>query len=1020
MKRLKIALLLLLSVGFLAAQAQSVSVSGVVYDENNATMPAVNVVEKGTTNGTISDADGNYQIRVSDENATLVFSFIGYSNTEQALKGRTVINLTMEVDASDLEEVVVVGYGTQRRADLTGSVAIVDVDEMKKVSDHNIGNMLKGKVPGVVITTDGQPGADPTIRIRGFSTFSNASPLYVIDGIVVEGSPRDLSPGDVESMQILKDASAAAIYGSRAANGVIIITTKQGKKNTPLQVEYKGYMGIDDIYQKIPMMGRQNYQTVYNYSLENNGMPYRPGNDPDSPHYIDDIDTDWQEEAFITGLRHNHNVAMTGGGESGTYAVILDYLDNKGTLSGVGPNYKRYSIRSNNTVEKGIFKAGSYLFYSHTDQTALNVTDRGGFAGGNPAMIIKMLQLIPTMKVTDPDSPTGWGTYDTNITGEDYSLNIIGVNNLLDDNVTVDRMVASGFTEVDFGKLLNLNNQSLKYRMNLSYDKTSVHDFRWIPEFVLSTFYTNSVASLDEGWREYTHGLIENLLNYSLKTDNFKLDALLGQMFQADAHNALSGHGEAFPKPYYQVLTNAGLTSSSSYQEEAFLSSYLGRANLDYGDRYLLTATVRRDATSRINKDNRVGVFPSFSAGWKIHNESFFPMSSDIVSQFKLRAGWGKLGNSAIGPYDYQAVLNRSSVYNFNGVRVIGSSEPSVVSNLVWETTRTSNIGLDMSFLKNKLDFTVEYYNALSEDVLVRVNIPQTVGSIDNTPVANAATLRNSGFEFLVSYKNYENEFKYEITANASTLKNEVIALNITGQPRYGAAARSIEEEEVGRHFGYVYDGIFQTQEDVDTSSFQTASTAPGDIEYRDLDKNGVINEEDRADLGSAIPKIYYGLNFSCSYKGVDFSAFASGAAGYLVADYMYRNLMHSGGGLNWHEDNLDFWREGENTDTDIPRVVYQDPNDNFRDSDRPGWLQKGDHLRIQNLTLGYTFPKSVLQKLDISNLRVYASVQNLAILTSYKGYNPDFNNPDAFSPGFNGGSYPQPRTVMFGVNFNF
>ncbi|MDT8432344.1 MAG: TonB-dependent receptor [Bacteroidales bacterium] len=1019
MRRIRIALLLLLSVVFFVAEAQEVTVSGVVYDENGLTMPAVNVVEEGTTNGTITGADGSYTLTISDADATLVFSFIGYKDLEEPVNGRRQVDVTMAVDYSNIDEVVVVGYGTQKKSDLTGSVAVVDVDEMKTVSDHNVGNMIRGKVPGVVVTTDGQPGADPTIRIRGFSTFSSAAPLYVIDGIVVEGSPRDLSPGDIESMQILKDASAAAIYGSRAANGVIIITTKQGQKNAPLKFAYTGYLGLDDIYQEIPMLGRQNYQSVYNYSLENNGMDYRPGNDPDSDYYIDDVNTDWQEEAFVTGVRQNHNVAMTGGGENGTYAVILDYLDNKGTMTGVGPNYKRYSVRANNTVEKGIFKAGSYLFYSHTDQTALNVTSAGGFAGGNPAMIIKLLQLIPTMPVRDPSTPSGWGTYDTNIQGEDYSLNIIAVNNLLEDYATVDRMLASGFAELDFGKLLGLNNQSLKYRMNLSYDKTSVHDFRWIPDFVLSTFYTNNVATLDEGWREYTHGLVENLLNYSYVSDDFRLDAVVGQMFQADAFLTVNGHGEEFPKPYYKELSNAAITSSGSYEEASYLSSFLGRVNMDYGDRYLLTATVRRDATSRINRENRVGIFPSFSAGWKLHNEEFFPLGNDIVSQFKLRAGWGRLGNSAIGPYEYMAILNRNSVYNFNGERVIGTSEPSVVSSLIWETSTTTNIGLDMSFLRNKLDFTVEYYDKLSEDVLVQVNIPQTVGSIDNTPRANAATLRNRGLEFSSTYRNYDHAFKYEISANLSTLNNEVISLNITGQPRYGAAARTVEGEEVGRHFGYVYDGIFQTQEDVDTSAFQTASTAPGDIEYRDLDNDGTITEEDRADLGSAIPNIYYGFNVSFSYKGIDFSAFASGAAGYLVADYMYRNLMHSGGGLNWHEDILDFWRE-DNTNTDIPRVVYQDPNDNFRDSDRPGWLQKGDHLRIQNITLGYTFPETLVQKVDISNLRVYASVQNAWIFSSYKGYNPDFNNPDPFSPGFNGGSYPQPRSVMFGVNFNF
>jgi TonB-dependent starch-binding outer membrane protein SusC len=1018
MKRIRIILLLLFASTF-AAHAQVATVSGIVYDENNAPMPAVNVVEKGTTNGTISNSEGRFTIKVSDTDAVLVFSFIGYLEREVPLEGRTELAVDLEVDVAALEEVIVVGYGTQRKSDLTGSVAVVDVDEMEKVSKSHMGAMLQGRVAGVSVTSDGQPGADPVIRIRGISTFGDASPLYVIDGVPVGGNPRDLSPNDIESLQILKDASAAAIYGSRAANGVIIITTKRGQKNTPLQVNYKGYLGIDDIWQRIPMLGRENYQTVYNYSLENNSMPFRPGNDPDSPYYITDVDTDWQEAGFKTGVRQNHNISMSGGGESGTYAVILDYLNSQGTLEGKGPDYTRYSIRTNNSLEKGIFSARASAVYTHTDQNSLNTTNRIQFSGGNPAMIIKLLQLIPTMSVEDPDGPDGWGTYDTNTQGEDYSLNIIAMNNNMDEKVTVDRMMASGYAELDFGSLLNLNNQTLKYKMNLSYDKTHVHDFSWVPAFSMSSFYTNTLAALNEGWREYTSYLAENTINYGLTAGKLNVEALIGQMFQGNNHMSVSGHGEGFALPYYKELSNAEETSSASWEQYDFLSSYLGRINLTYDDRYLMTATARRDGTSKVNRDDRFGIFPSFSLGWKIHNEAFFPDVRDVVSEVKLRGGYGKLGNSAIGPYDYLATLNRNVVYNFNNEKVTGSSQPSVVSQLVWETKSMTNIGLDMSFLKRKLDLTVEYYNSLSSDLLLQVDIPLSVGSIDNTPRSNAATVRNSGVEFLLTHRNYDNAFKYELTANFSTLKNEVIELNATGQPRYGAFARTVEGEEIGQHFGYVYNGLFQSQEDVDTSAFQTARTAAGDIKFADLNDDDVINEEDRQNLGSGLPDFTYGLNFSASYKGIDFSIFATGAAGYLVHDYMYRNLMHSGGGLNWHEDILDFWRE-DNMDTDIPRVVYQDPNDNFRDSDRPGWLQKGDHLKIANITIGYSLPATLIRKADLMNVRIYASVQNLYTFSNYKGYNPDFANPDPFSPGFNGGSYPVPRSYMFGIDFKF
>lgn len=1020
MKNSKFTLLIFFLVCFGFSNAQESNVKGFVFDNNgNATLPGVNVIEQGTMNGTVSDANGAFSIDVSDKNATLVFSFIGYKTKLQTLDGQTSLKVYLEQNVSDLDEVVVVGYGTQKKSDLTGSVAVVDVAEMEKVSQSHMGTLLQGRAAGVSVTTDGQPGADPVIRIRGISTFGDAAPLYVIDGVPVGGNPRDLSPNDIASVQILKDASAAAIYGSRAANGVIIITTKQGRKNTPFKFEYKGFLGIDDVWQRIPVLSRENYQNVYNYSLDNQGRPYRPGNDPDSEYYIDDVDTDWQEVGFKTGTRHNHNLTMSGGGESGTYAIILDYLDSKGTLVGYGPDYTRYSVRANNTLEKGVFKAGTSLVYSHTNQKNLNTTLRSQFSGGNPAMVVKLLQLIPTMKYMDPEGPEGWGTYDPNITGEDYSLNIIGVNSIMDNHVTVDRMLANGYVELDLGKTFNLKDQGLKYKLNTSFDKTHAHDFDWVPSFSFSPFYTNTLASLDEGWREYTSGLIENTLTYDLKLGAFKMNLLLGQMFQSYSFKNISGHGEDYPIPYYKELSNAATTSSSSWEESSFLSSQLGRINLDYADRYLFTATARRDGTSKVNAEQRYGIFPSFSAGWKVHNEDFFGVDEHLISEFKIRGGWGQLGNSAIGPYDYLATLNRNVVYNFNNEKVTGTTEPSVVSQLVWETKTMTNVGVDLAFLDRNIEFTAEYYNSISSDVLLEVNIPLSVGSIDNTPRSNAATLQNSGFEFLLTHRNYDRDFKYEITANLGTLNNKVVTLNVQGQPRSGAGARSIEGEEIGQHYGYVYDGIFQTEAEVDSSAFQTAATSPGDIKFKDLNDDMVINEDDRQILGSGVPDFTFGLNFSCSYKDFDFSIFGSGAAGYLIADNMYRNMMHTGGGLNWHQDILDFWRE-DNTNTDIPHVTYKDPNDNSRDSNRPGWLQKGDHIRISNVTLGYNLPDILVGRAGLSKVRIYAAIQNIYVFTKYKGYNPDFANGDPFSPGYNGGSYPIPRTFMFGMNFNF
>lgn len=1014
-------LLLLLS-GYV--NAQQITIKGNVTESLSGTeLPGVNVIIEGTSIGTVTDIDGNYSIDVETPNDILIFSFIGYLPERVELNGKSSIDIVMIEDITSLDELVVIGYGAQKKSDLTGAVSVVDVKEMTKTSNSNMGSMLQGRVAGVNVTSDGQPGADPTIRIRGIGTFNNNDPLYVIDGVIVDGI-RDFSPNDVETMQVLKDASAAAIYGSRAANGVIIITTKQGKKNSPLSVAYKGYYGIDKVTQRMPVLGRENYQAIYNHSLTNNDMPIRPGNDPESSVYINNVDTDWQSAGLKTGKRQNHNVAMTGGGNSGTYAVILDYLDSKGTLEGVGPDYTRYSVRSNTTLEKKFFKAGASLTYTHTDQNSLNNTEHSNFSGGASPMINTLTTLIPTMKVYDENGFEGWGTYDPDIHGEDYSLNIIGINSIMEDKVSIDRILANGYGLLKLGELFGLDNYNIDYKLNVSYDKTNAHDFLWIPEFAFSNFYTNNVATLQENSRWFTTGLIENTLNFRGAFGQLNTDIILGQTFQAYDHRRIDGNGQGFSQPYYPKLSNATETSAKSYEEQSYMTSYLGRVNLDYANKYLLTATVRRDGTSRVSKEYRYGVFPSFSAGWKVHNESFFNISKDIISMLKIRGGWGKLGNQAIGPYEYLAVLNRNVVYNFTNTMVQGSTESDIFpQKLLWEEKIMSNIGADMSFFKNKLEVSAEYYNALTDGILVDVQIPLTVGSVDRDLRANAAQIRNTGLEFMVGYKNYDKEFKYDVSVNASTINNTVESLGTDGQPRYGAGSRTIEGQEIGRHYGYVYEGIFQTQDEVDNSAFQTASTAAGDIKFKDISgpdgvPDGIINDDDKYDLGSALPNFTYGINLGCEYKNFDLTVFMNGAAGFLVNDNNYRQLMHTGGGLNWHEDILNTWTPN-NTNTDIPRVVYQDPNGNSRDSDRPGWLQKGDYFRIANISLGYTFHKRLLFN-TFESVRLYTTVQNLHTFTSYKGFNPDFSNTDAWSPGFNYGSYPLPTTIMFGLNFDF
>lgn len=1015
-------ILILLLNSFLAVSGYSQTIKtikGNVTDISGSSLPGVSIRVTGTTIGTSTDSEGNFTLGIPENSKTLTFSFIGLESKEVVIGSNKTINVILSEKSFNVDEVVVVGYGTQKKSDITGSVAVVGVTDMKKQSNSNIGTLLQGLVAGVNVTTDGQPGADPTIRIRGFSTFGDSSPLYVIDGVPVGTSARDFSPNDIESMQVLKDASACAIYGSRAANGVIIITTKKGKEATPLQVDYSGYFGVDNVAKTIPVLGSADYQAMNNRSRLNDGSPVWSANDPTSPDYISNVNTNWQKSALKTGIRQDHNINFSGGGQHNTYNISLDYYDSKGTLVGVGPDYQRYTVRASNTFETGIFKFGTNVGYTHSDQNGLNSTNQSSFSGGEPPIINTLLASIPTQKVYDSSTSTGYGSYNVNTQGEMYSLNIVAMNNILKQNTAVDRMTANGYTEADLGKLFGFKkNQTLKYKLNVSWDKTLAQDFNWVPAFSLTDFYTNNVAKLDDGYRNYKTALVENTLNYTGEFGKHKIDVLIGQTYQSDSYNTLTGHAEGFTTPYYMEIANGQTTTSSSYDSYHYLSSYLGRVNYDYDNRYLLTGTLRRDGSSRFAPSNRFGYFPSVGFGWKINHENFFSVDENTISELKLRGSWGELGNENIGDYQYLQSVNRNYVYNFNNTVVYGGSESSVVdNNIKWETKRIANIGLDASFFNHAFDFTAEYYNSRSSDLLVGVTIPYSVGSINNNPTVNAGVVENSGFEFTATYHNHKSPFKFDISANASTLANKVINLGNNGQPIYGAGSITKEGGEVGRLYGYVYDGIFQNAAQVASSPFQSAATAPGDIKFKDLNGDGVIDAKDRTDLGSGIPHFNYGVTFNASYKDFDFSIMASGVTKFLVDDAIYRELMHTSGGLNWDTDILNSWTP-THTNTNIPRVEYTDPNENDRDSNRPGWLQNGAYLKISNISIGYTLSKKFIQQ-AFSSVRIYATCQNVYTITGYKGYNPDYSTGSVWSPGFNSGSYPTPRTVMLGIKLS-
>ncbi len=1007
-----------LQINCVSVFAQSKTVTGTVKNETNQPLSGVTVTVKGTNIGTSTDNQGKFSLLLSDDKGSLLFSYIGYATQEIPVKNQTTINVQLIPEAAALKDIVVVGYGTQRKKDLTGSVATINVAEAKKISTNDITGLLQGRAPGVAVNSDGQPGSVPSVRIRGFSTFGGSSPFYVVDGVPVGTSIREFSPNDIQSITVLKDASAASIYGAAAANGVIIITTKQGSKNSQMRVEYNGYYGWDNVWQIQDVTNREQYQMLNNESRTNAGLPLFPANNPADPGYIDSIDTDWQEAGLKTGTRQNHNVSLSGGGNNSTYNISLDYFNNKGTYVGNGPSYKRYTARVNSSAEKGIFKVGETFNYTHSHENSLTFRD-DILLGAIPPMIVSLVAAIPTMPVYDPSLPNGFGGSNSEYNGAN-SLNAIGVNSTFVNWVDVDRTFGNIYGEL---QLLKRGGNNLRFKTSLSYDKTQTRDYSWVPVFYFGKFFSNDIARLNDNSRVYTNSVVENTLNYDAVFGKHSIQALLGQSYRENDVVLRESSAQGFSQPYYPVIDQGESRSSKGSEYVATLSSYFGRVNYSYADKYLLSATLRRDGSSRFAPAYRFGYFPAASIGWKISSENFWNVPKSIVSLLKLRASYGKLGNDKIGDYLYQPIINRGIVYVFNGDRFVGGLQTSVVSpNIKWEERAITNIGFDGTFLDGHLDFSAEYYNAKSEDVLVGVPIPATVGSINLSPVINAATLKNTGVEFSAAYHKIKGAFTFDISANLATVKNKVLSLGGNNEPIYGAGAKTAIGGEIGEHYGFVYEGIFQTQAEIDAHATQFGAVlAPGDVKYKDISgpegkPDGVVDEAyDRVYLGSAIPKYNYGFNFSAAYKGFDFSVFASGSAKFLINSRLYRDIHHSAGALNYSTDMLNRWTP-TNTNTDIPRLNDADVN-NFKDSDRPGWLQDGTYLRINTVSLGYTLPENIIKGLTRS--RFYVTVQNLYSFQEYTGYNPDFTS-GVFNPGFDFGSYPKPRTIMIGVQLVF
>ena len=1042
-------------------QDQTIKVSGQVVDQSGEPLIGATVRLKGAQSGVVTDFDGNFEIS-APANGTLVVSYVGYKDREIAVRGRAILNaIELESDAMMLEQVVVVGYGVQKKADLTGSVSIVNADELKRTSNSNISTMLEGKVAGVSVTTDGQPGADPTVRIRGIGTLNgNQAPLYVIDGVPMGTSIRDFSPNDIETIQVLKDASAGAIYGSRAANGVVIITTKGGKKDQPLKVDYKGYFGVDVVSNdKYDLMNADQYSNYLGIAAANSGTPlpggYSLGSDG-KYHFRDNTNTDWFKEAFKTGIRQNHNVNLSGGGAHNTYNIGLDYYDQKGTIEGSGPDFRRYTARVNNTMETKFIKFRTSFVYSHSNQNTMSIGNDDPYIQGlygNLGNVLRgVLNMQPTIKAYDEStwvlddvvgSASGWkydaygyGVYYDTVHGDISAMNPLLVNNLMTRQTIVDRFVGTGSADVDLLKMIGVEskNHSLTYRLNLSYSTTSANDKTWIPAWIQSNrvYLAKENERLTKAHRKYTDALIENTLTYNGTLGLNHINLVVGQTYEEENTATLTGVGVNLNEPYFLQLQNAGTKDASSYEAKHTLASYLARLNYDFDGKYLISGIIRRDGSSRLSPDSRWDTFTSVSVGWRFDKEKFFPIDRNIVNMFKLRASYGELGNEAsVADYALASTMARNNMtYSFGNQPVTGSAI-SVFTNsdLSWEKRKTMNVGLDLAFFNNRIEFTAEWYKNKSQDLLYNVPVPANAGVSNTTVTMNAASLENSGLEFSATYRNYDHAIKHEISANLSTLKNKVTSLGF-GEEKYITGSYITQVgEEVGKFYGWDYQGIIRTQGQLDElnaiakskgfDEYQPGAQV-GDCYYRDVNGDGQINADDQTVLGSGLPKVNFGLSAHLEYSIFDLSISTFGALGYHVTDYLYNSLNSSYGYGNHDVAVLgaNQWN-GDTYVSDIPKTYLSNSatlawNDLFCDRQ----IQNAAYWKIANVELGCNLPNKWFGNY-VSGVRIYVSAQNLYTFTKYHGYNVDYAG-GTFTPGYNYCSYPTPRSFMAGINFTF
>lgn len=1046
-----VAIAIFLWLPVIAAEAKPVqatkSISGTVIAASDGfPLIGASVIVKGTTNGNITDFDGNYVLNEVSEDAVLTFSYIGYRSKDISVAGQSVINVTLEEDSEQLDEVVVIGYGVQKKKLNTGATVQVKGDDIAKLNTTNPLQAMQGQSPGVSISsTSGQPGADMKVTIRGLGTVGNASPLYIIDGI--EGDISVLNASDIQSIDVLKDAASAAIYGAQAANGVILVTTKSGSKGKA-QVSFDGYYGIQNRPRKLRMLNREEYKVIMNEQAVNSGSaPY------DFTQYGDLADTDWLDQMFVSNAKtENYSLGVNGGSENSVYSLSLSYTGQEGIVGGKDvSNYERYGFRINteHKLYGDVLKVGQHLNFNYVKNNGIYVGDQ---YSNNLRSAFNASPFAPVYsdnnKFDSPYNDTSeslWNNGDGNPYGTMMTANQNQNNN--------QKLLADVYAELE-----PIKNLKIRTVFGINY---STNEYRsYTPMYKFSIYDT-----ANEDHSTVSHNMSRNLsltwtntASYDfVVNEDHSFNALIGIEAYRYQGSYLSGSNwnllsqfDDFNHAYLDNTTGQAylnddgtithtVSVSSKPENIARRLSYFARIGYNYQEKYMLNATLRADGSSKFAKGNRWGYFPSVSAGWVITNEDFMnDIASGTVMDFlKLRLSWGQVGNQNISDYQYAAPVNTSTGYDANnpaayyvfgnsGTNVLGAY-PSRLSNenIKWETSEQTNIGVDARFLSSRLSANADFYIKTTKDWLVQAPVLATAGA--GAPYINGGDVKNTGFELALNWNDRIGKVNYSVGVNGAYNKNKVGNIPTEDGIIHGETNTLYNNSEefyraenghaIGYFWGFKTDGIFQNEQEI--ADWQAAGKGilqtdvkPGDVRYVDVNGDGVIDEYDKVDLGSGNPKFTYGFNISLDYKGFDFSIVANGVAGNkIVQSYREQSTLYS----NYSTSILDRWT-GEGTSNKIPRVTESNINWQFSDL----YIQKGDFLRISNITLGYDFKKMIKWQY-ISQCRVYASVQNAFTFTKYTGMDPEIGyGIEDWVSGVDLGYYPRPRTFLFGVNLKF